>query len=204
MDFERFRSHINVSRETFEQLEIYAQLLLKWQKKINLISQHTVEDVWIRHILDGAQVLNHFHPNSNDVFFDMGCGGGVPGVILGLCLGNEIHLQESDSRKAVFLNTVSRETSRGNIHVYNGRIEDSTLRNAQYGFARALAPLNKLLALALPQLSENNTCIFHKGIHGNDEIAQAKLEWDFTYEHIESITQKGSGLLKISNIKPRS
>ena len=47
----------DVSRETWGQLEAYVEILLKWQKAINLIGPATVDDIWSRHILDSAQVL---------------------------------------------------------------------------------------------------------------------------------------------------
>src|SRR5476649_1540937 len=49
----------DVSRETWGQLEAYVEILLKWQKAINLIGPATVDDIWSRHILDSAQVLPH-------------------------------------------------------------------------------------------------------------------------------------------------
>ena len=48
---------LDVSRETWVQLEAYVEILLKWQKAINLIGPATVDDVWSRHILDSAQLL---------------------------------------------------------------------------------------------------------------------------------------------------
>jgi 16S rRNA (guanine527-N7)-methyltransferase len=49
---------INVSRETLQRLEIYAALLAKWQAKINLVGPATLPDLWRRHFLDSAQLLN--------------------------------------------------------------------------------------------------------------------------------------------------
>jgi 16S rRNA (guanine527-N7)-methyltransferase len=49
---------INVSRETLQRLEIYAALLVKWQAKINLVGPATLPDLWRRHFLDSAQLVN--------------------------------------------------------------------------------------------------------------------------------------------------
>src|SRR5688572_5873098 len=49
---------INVSRETLQRLEIYAGLLVKWQAKINLVGPTTLADLWRRHFLDSAQLIN--------------------------------------------------------------------------------------------------------------------------------------------------
>ena len=54
-----FRSALNVSRETLDRLGIYAELLQKWQKAINLVGKSTLPDLWRRHMLDSAQLLIH-------------------------------------------------------------------------------------------------------------------------------------------------
>ena len=50
-------ARLNVSRESFAQIETYVELLLTWQAKINLIGPSTIEDVWRRHVLDSLQLL---------------------------------------------------------------------------------------------------------------------------------------------------
>ena len=49
---------LNVSRETLQRLETYAGLLVKWQAKINLVGPATLPDLWRRHFLDSAQLVN--------------------------------------------------------------------------------------------------------------------------------------------------
>ena len=49
-------SKLDVSRETFEKLEHYASLVVKWQKSVNLVANSTIPDLWTRHIWDSAQL----------------------------------------------------------------------------------------------------------------------------------------------------
>ena len=69
-----------VSRETCQKLEVYVELLTKWNRTINLVSKSTLENVWERHIADSLQVMD-MAPNSGQ-WIDLGSGGGLPGLIV--------------------------------------------------------------------------------------------------------------------------
>lgn len=95
------KAHPNVSRETMERLDIYRATLVKWQKRINLVSQSTLADVWRRHFLDSAQLLNAFRGTEKTIV-DIGSGAGFPGLVLALMGVPDVHLVESDKKKAPF------------------------------------------------------------------------------------------------------
>src|SRR5258706_10017837 len=90
----------NVSRETIGRLEAYHQLLLKWQPKINLVGDP--ENAWERHFLDSAQLIE-FLPDRTVKLLDIGSGAGFPGLVLAIMGMQNVHLVESDQRKAAFL-----------------------------------------------------------------------------------------------------
>src|SRR3954454_5760122 len=69
-----------VSRETSQRLDRFVDLLLTWQRKINLISPSTIPHVWTRHIADSLQLLD-IVPNAR-TFVDLGSGGGFPGIVI--------------------------------------------------------------------------------------------------------------------------
>src|SRR3954469_13124540 len=99
-----------VSRETRERLDIYADLLRKWQRSINLVGPRTVGDLWNRHFLDSAQLLPLMPPGVS-VLVDFGSGAGFPGLVLAILGVKQVHLIESDQRKATFLREVARATA---------------------------------------------------------------------------------------------
>jgi 16S rRNA (guanine527-N7)-methyltransferase len=70
--------NLNVSREVKEALLNYQNLLLKWNKAINLISRNSEKDIWARHILDSLQLLKYI--DFLDNIIDIGSGGGFPCV----------------------------------------------------------------------------------------------------------------------------
>ncbi|MBS0541764.1 MAG: class I SAM-dependent methyltransferase, partial [Proteobacteria bacterium] len=101
----------DVSRETEGRLEAYVEILLKWQKAINLIGPATVDDIWGRHILDSAQILPHI-PAGARTLADLGTGAGFPGLVVAALRPDlDVMLVESDARKAAFLGEAGRRMS---------------------------------------------------------------------------------------------
>ena len=95
--FSVLKNKYNVSRETLSQLKIYHDLLIKWQKRLNLISTKTIENIWERHILDCAQLYS-FLPNRPCRILDVGSGSGLPGIIVSILTSQNVHLVESDHK----------------------------------------------------------------------------------------------------------
>ena len=77
------KAHLDVSRETETRLEAYVELLMKWQRKINLVSNNTLSQVWSRHILDSAQIFPLL-PDEKAKIMDIGSGAGLPGMIIAI------------------------------------------------------------------------------------------------------------------------
>ena len=93
-----------VSRETLARLDRFVALLLDWQQRINLIASSTEPTLWTRHIADSLQLLALAPPQ---IWVDFGSGAGFPGLVLACALadtpGAQVHLVESNSKKAAFL-----------------------------------------------------------------------------------------------------
>ena len=75
---------VNVSRETRDRLEALVLTLSRWQKAINLIGRATIEDVWVRHVLDFAQLSVAGSPAGRRLA-DLGSGAGFPGLVWRRC-----------------------------------------------------------------------------------------------------------------------
>src|SRR5690348_16102800 len=94
---------IEVSRETRDRLEAYVHTLGRWQKAVNLVSKPSLEDIWVRHILDSAQLLP-LMPKQAERLVDLGSGGGFPGLVLAALRPElDVTLIEADARKGAFL-----------------------------------------------------------------------------------------------------
>ncbi len=187
-----------VSRETAERLEIYTDLLLRWNRTINLISRRDEDVVWQRHVGDSATLAAGL-PAQAGTAIDLGSGGGLPGIVLSIVTGRHFHLVESDQRKCAFLREAARATA-APVSVHATRIEAASLPPAQIVTARALAPLEMLLAWAAPLLADGGICLFPKGRSVDAELTQAARRWHMVVERLASITDPGATILRISEI----
>jgi len=198
-----FASELSVSRETMERLELYEALLLKWNRAINLVGRGTLSDPWRRHFLDSAQLMARLPAPPQDrplKLIDFGSGAGFPGLVLAIMGAGEVHLVESDQRKAAFLREVSRETAAG-AQVHACRIEELEPFPADVVTARALAPLPLLLTYAEAFLAPDTLCLFSKGKSAEEELTLAAQEWKMIVECLPSLSDPAALLLEIR--KPR-
>ena len=189
---------VPVSRETAERLDLLVATLERWQKAINLVGRTTLDDIWVRHVLDSAQVVP-LVPVEARTLADLGSGGGFPGLVIA-ALRPDLHvtLIESDARKAAFLGEAGRRMSLQNPpKVVISRIEKAPGANADVVTARALAPLTQLLEWAHPHRTAPAICLFHKGKGWQVEVAEAKKDWDFPCQTFPSVTDRDAVLLRI-------
>jgi 16S rRNA (guanine527-N7)-methyltransferase len=188
-----------LSDPVLAKLTAYAELLVKWQQKINLVGPDTLNDQWHRHMADSAQLLSLI-PQSTKRLVDLGSGAGFPGLVLAILGVPDVHLVESDQRKAVFLREVIRVTEcPATVHV--GRIEQVKGLDADVVTARALAPLVRLIPLALPHLVGSGICVFPKGKAAEDELTEAGKEWIMSARRVGSITDPHASILVLSEVK---
>jgi len=190
---------LGVSRETVERLEAFAELLQRWNTRINLVSRSDALVLWERHIEDSLQ-LAPLILDGTERAIDLGSGGGFPGLILCIATGIPFDLIESDQRKAAFLREAARVTQ-APAKIHACRIEAAAIQPARLVTARALAPLPKLLTLAAPFLGEGGICLFLKSEKADQEIAEASAAWTMQIEPHISQTDRSGVILRISGVK---
>lgn len=178
-----FETDLNVSRETLDRLGLYADLVVKWQPRINIVGASTADDVWTRHLQDSAQLW----PYMEDVvrggkIVDFGSGAGFPGIVLAILGANDVILMESNTKKTVFLLEAARVCGvLGQIEIARERIEAANAREADVITARAFAPLPKLLELGHRHLKPGGHYVLLKGRAFEEELADARAAgWAFT------------------------
>jgi 16S rRNA (guanine527-N7)-methyltransferase len=208
-DLERARGALNVSRETLGRLDDYVSLLLKWQKAINLVAPSTLGSMWTRHIVDCAQIADLGVGHRS--WADLGSGAGFPGLVIAIVAAErnpstEVHLIESDQRKASFLSEAVRVTAAPAI-VHPLRIEDVVPRlvgRVTAVAARALAPLTRLLELAEPLLTTGADGFFPKGQALESELEQAAARFEFDKRLVPSITDRTGRIVIVSKLRCRA
>lgn len=202
---EDFARAFHVSRETTARLETYAALLRQWQKAVNLVGPATLDDVWHRHFADSAQLLAHA-PDAR-TWIDLGSGAGFPGLVIAILLmehgQGRVTLVESDQRKAAFLKEVARQTA-APVDILGMRIETAAtqlkLDSADVVTARALAPLGRLLGLAVPFFGQSTKGLFLKGKAAEDEIEAAVAIWRFDVDVRPSRTDAEGRVIIVSGL----
>ena len=183
-DAPAFQKATNVSRETLDRLSLYADLLVKWQKSINLVAPSTIPALWCRHMLDSAQLASIIERAGFDdpVCVDMGTGAGFPGLVLAIMGVGRWTLVDSDHKKAVFLREVARVTG---VSVtiapmrLEGLMESELAGQVDVVTARACAPLSLLLNYAAPLMHERSCAFFLKGRGATEEREMARADWSF-------------------------
>jgi 16S rRNA (guanine527-N7)-methyltransferase len=157
----------DLPEEILRRLDIYATLLEKWQRVLNLVGKSSLDDLWVRHFADSLQVSQAV-PEARR-WLDLGSGAGFPGLVTAIKYADEpgalVHLVEADQRKCAFLQDVIRETLAPAI-VHCGRLEKilpALDEQIEAVSARALAPLEALLRHAEKYIDKGAVGVFSKG-----------------------------------------
>jgi 16S rRNA (guanine527-N7)-methyltransferase len=196
-----------VSRETWERLEQFVDLLLRRQRTTNLVASSTIPQVWTRHIADSLQLLA-LAPTAAR-WIDLGAGGGFPGMVIACALagepGAQVHLVESVQKKAAFLRAAAADLELPAI-VHAQRIEDfaaTTSERFDVVTARALAPLDRLLGYAIPLLKRGSVGLFPKGQDVEAELTQASKSWTIEADLLPSKTDPRSRIVRVRHASKR-
>jgi 16S rRNA (guanine527-N7)-methyltransferase len=200
-------SDLNVSRETFEKLELLERELRRWQAIKNLVGPATLDQIWNRHIVDSLQLLD-LAPDAG-TWLDLGAGAGFPGLVLAIAgaeRGLQVHLVESNSRKCAFLRHIARLTG-APAKVHEARLETVVpgfVGKADVVSARALASLPMLLDWTEPLLKAGTMGLFPKGRDAEIELTEARKKWTFEAEILPSLTDPEARILRITSIESHS
>ena len=193
-----FADLVPVSRETLARLEAYVDLLTRWSVRINLVGRDTLADLWRRHILDSAQ-LHRFIPSTAKTLIDLGSGAGLPGLVLAILGVAGVELVEADSRKAAFLREAARVTD-ADVTIRPCRIQAVPPHPVDVVTARACAPLDRLLDLALPFLAPDTLCLFPKGERFNEELTLARKAWTMNVSVEQSLSDRRGVVLRLQQV----
>ncbi len=189
--------NLNVSREVTHALLNYQNLLLKWNKAINLISRNSEKDIWERHILDSLQLLKYI--DFSDMIIDIGSGGGFPGIVLSICGVKNTVLIESDKKKSVFLAQASKLSS-NKIIIVDERIDEKFNMNCDILTSRGFSSVTNILGVT-EGIKIQKKMLLLKGKNYEKEIIEAQKHWVFDFNLHNSITSGEGKIVEIFNIK---
>ena len=207
IQIDTFYRFTRVSRETIISLNKYEKILINYNKVLNLIGKSTLNDIWRRHFLDSAQVIDFIDKNDKTLV-DIGSGAGFPGVVLAIMLKDrkiptKVKLIEKSPKKVKFLEKLvnefqlNAEIINKNIFEYPKKLSDDVF------VARAFKPLEIILELIHNQADNWKKIFIFLGKTGKSELLQASKIWDIEYKQRVSVTNSDSMVLEINRIKKK-
>ena len=174
-----FRAHTGASEAQIADLTAFLGMLTEANEVMNLVGPDSIPDFWNRHAWDSAQLLT-LAPEAL-TWADLGAGAGFPGVVLAILLKDrpEAHVWLIDSlgKRCRFLQQVVDALDLP-ATVINGRAEEQDVE-VDIVTARAVAPMEKLLAYAQPYFQHGAQGLFLKGEKAEAELKEAAKVWQF-------------------------
>ena len=197
---------LNVSRETFPDLEEFRSLILAKNNEINLISSKSEDDSRERHIIDSAQIIDIIDKNMN-LCTDIGSGSGLPGIVLAIIMEHkksnmEFRLYEKSYHKSNFLRQASEKFNL-NVKIFQKDIFKEKNLVSDIVVARAFKPLPVLLELIEANFKSFKEIILFLGKNGKKSLDDSLTKWQFDYKERKSVTSDDSIILKIENLNKK-
>ena len=171
------RMGLPISEHQRGQFVLYHELLLQWNRKVNLMSRADESRVFSRHFLDALLLLPHLRMAPGSRVADLGTGAGLPGIPLKVLQPSlDLTLIESKRRKVLFLRHVVKTLALDACTVAHTRAEalaGDPRHAGRYGLllARAVADVPLLCSLAAPLLAPGGLLVCYKGPDAVDSIA---------------------------------
>lgn len=171
---------VDLNSDILKRLEIYANLLIEWNEKINLTSITSPEDVVFKHFYDCILFFKHINPQNGASLIDVGTGAGFPGLVLKIVRPDiETVLLDSLNKRLNFLNEVIAQCGLDGITTLHMRAEDagkSPLYRQKFDIscARAVARLAVLSEYCLPFVKVGGIFAAMKGPAVVEEVKEAE------------------------------
>ena len=189
------RDFYDLSDEKYNKFQKYMNLLIEWNKNINLTAITDKDEIELKHFVDSLTINKYISDNSKVI--DVGTGAGFPGIPLKIYNESfDITLLDSLNKRINFLNHVIEELNLNKIKAVHSRAEDAA-KNPDYrekfdvATSRAVANLSTLVEYLLPFVRVNGICICMKGPNVEEELGRAK----------KAIEVLGGRIEKVDNLK---
>ena len=195
--FYNFLKKHSISEGAYGLFELYETIMREKNKKFNLVSEKSIENIWITHFFDSI-LITDFLDFSNSRVLDFGSGGGFPGIPLKIFYPSmELYCVESIRKKVLFLRLIKQELNLSETTIIHSRFEDlnSTLHSSfDYIVVRAVKMNEEYFTKAFTLLKPSGKLILYKSKVNNDEVDKINQYKDC--ETTEIIRKEYSGLGK--------
>lgn len=192
------RNRYDVSRET--RLATFVDLLRDESTRQNLVSPTSLEQIWARHIVDSAQLLEH--ADVGGLWLDIGSGAGLPGIVLAILRDEPVELVEPRKLRTAFLQHCVDTLGLTNVTIHTAKVERTTGRAAVIT-ARAVGSLDTLFRIARHRSDRSTLWVLPKGRAAQSEVEDAQLWWQGSFHVEPSVTAPDSLIIVAKEVRPR-
>ncbi|MDF2699127.1 MAG: rRNA ((527)-N(7))-methyltransferase RsmG [Haloplasmataceae bacterium] len=169
---------LSITNEQIELLNKYYEILIEYNKKVNLTSITDKGEVYLKHFYDSLTLITEHSIKKNATICDIGAGAGFPSVPVKIMRPDlTVTIVDSLGKRIDFLNYLFSKLKLENITAINDRAEAFSIEHREsfdYVTARAVARLNILSELCIPLVKLNGEFIAMKSTTGNEELNEAK------------------------------
>ena len=192
--------NLNFNHEKLQKIELFVNEVLSYNKKYNLISKDSEKDIWLRHVLDSAQLIKHIDSKKFNSLSDLGTGAGFPGIMLSIFYSDiltfHVKLYEKSNVKVNFIKTVIDKLSIKNVRIYDNDYQSHIL-DTDYVVCRAFKKLPEILRISRETLKKPHKLIVMLGKSAQDELNKASKGMIYKYKLVPSITESDSKILLV-------
>ena len=193
---EILKNELGFSDSSIKKLKKFHNYLLEYNKRYNLISKNTEKSIWIRHILDSAQIIKFIDKSKEQNIVDFGSGAGFPGLIIAIYNENvrfHVKLYEKSPVKRAFLSNIKKELDIKNIDIENDVYGKEIV--ADVIVCRAFKKLEEILKISRETVKKPHKLIILKGKNAQSEINNVSLGSNYSYKLEKSITDHDSKII---------
>ncbi|AXB75177.1 16S rRNA (guanine(527)-N(7))-methyltransferase RsmG [Novosphingobium sp. P6W] len=181
--------------KAMERLTLLVEMLTEENQRQNLVSSASLDQVWMRHIVDSAQLLPHVPRETSLPWMDLGTGAGFPGLVIAAMRPEcEVIMVESRNRRIEWLERARIAMGLERARIVGSRLELAESQPCSVISARAFAPLEKLLALSSRFSTSDTIWLLPKGRSASQELDDLR-NWRHVFHVEQSLTDPQAGII---------
>lgn len=193
--------NIQLTETQLLQLEIYYEMLVEYNKIMNLTGITEHDEVFLKHFYDSLTIVKIIDLNTVESFCDIGTGAGFPGLVIKICFPKlKVTLLDSLNKRVEFLKAVIQKLNLKDIEVVHARAEEYALSHRSefdVTTARAVAHTSILLEYAIPMTKVEKYFVAMKA-----NVEEELKEIDNALKKLSTkLIQKEEFLLPLENSK---
>ncbi len=196
---EILRNELGFSDNSIRNIAKFHEYLIQYNKNYNLISKSTEKSVWVRHILDSAQLIKFLDPLKQKNIADFGSGAGFPGLIIAFYNENRgfhVKLYEKSKVKRQFLLKIKEKLELKNVDIasdiYHEEIKEDMI------ICRAFKKLEEIIRISREKIKKPHKLLILKGKNAQTEINKVSLGNNYSYKLESSITEHDSKIIIVN------